>query len=99
MPCYEVDAATLAEERRIKEEREQQIEQIEQQLEAGIVTILQDAVTGTFTLVGATLPTGMFDACVLAELEKRNSQGFQMAVSQSDSQTNFVALHDRSHGK
>ncbi len=98
MPCYEIDAATLAEERRLREEREQQLEQIEQQLEAGIATIIQN-LDGTFNLIGATLPNGMFDACVLAELEKRNSQGFQAAQSQANNQESFITIHDRSHNR
>ncbi|MCK5019268.1 MAG: hypothetical protein KAS32_19570 [Candidatus Peribacteraceae bacterium] len=98
MPCDYIDAATLAEQKRLEEEREKEIALIEALLEAGIATIVQ-AESGAFQLMNAQLPAGMFDACVLAELEKRNSQGFQAAMSQSQTQESFVVLHDRSHNK
>ena len=98
MPCDFIDAATLAERKRLEEEREKEIELIEALLEAGIATIVQNE-SGAFQLMNAQLPAGMFDACVLADLQKRNSQGFQMAIGQSQVQENFVALHDRSHKK
>ncbi len=84
--------------RRLEEQaRLKAIKAIENALATGQARIVKQP-GGRMMIVGAPLPNGMMDTCVLAKLQERNSQGFQQAVQKANAQgTNFVHLHDLTH--
>jgi putative heme iron utilization protein len=97
MPCDTEYLRLEAEERRrVERERERELERIEQELAAGIAQIVV-AADGTVQLL-ATYPDGMHEACTLAGLQRRNSQGFQFACQTAGVyNVDFVTLHGHSH--
>ena len=108
MPCYyltEEDIERLnvpADRRRAEEEkrrREEALERLEQQLGSGAARIEKNA-DGTFRIVGGERPEGMYDSCILATLQKRDSFGFRTAMATAGAgATNFVTIHDGLHGR
>lgn len=108
MPC---DTLYRRELERIKEEeareakrkeleaaREAALRKIEEALAAGTAALVEHP-DGTVTLVGAALPQGMHDSCVLASLQARNSMEFQQALANAGLlNKDFVGIHNKSHG-
>lgn len=85
-----------AERRAEEERREKALAQLEQDLASGIAQI-QVAADGTVNILGV-IPQGMTDACVLAALQRRDSQAFVDACNIAGVYgTNFIALHGHSH--
>ncbi len=86
-----------AERKRIEAERKRAIRDIENALAAGQARIVK-AANGRMMIVGATLPEGMKDICVLAKLQARNSAGYREAVQKANVQgVNFVGAHNALH--
>jgi len=97
MPC-DVIARKMAEaeRQRLEEERKRALREIEDALARGQARIVKQP-DGTFRVVGAQLPQGMYDLCVLAKLQERNSAAFRQAMGQAQTQANFVHQHNMAH--
>jgi len=58
------------------------------------------ALKAFFRIVGGERPEGMYDSCILATLQKRDSFGFRTAMATAGAgATNFVTIHDGLHGR
>jgi hypothetical protein len=91
----------LAAAERAKEEqkRQQKLREIEAAFVTGQARIVRQP-DGTFRVVGAELPNGMMDLCVLAKLQERNSAAFRQAMTQAQTQgANFMHQHHLAHLK
>lgn len=83
----------------INEQRDRDLERIEQELALGIATIEVDPLTGEAHVAGASVqPEGMSDVCVLDALQQRDSVEFQLAAAHAGVQDrDFAAAHQHSH--
>jgi hypothetical protein len=98
MPC-DVILRKMAEEekRRVEQERNRALREIEDAMAKGIAKIVK-LPNGQFRIVGAALPTGMYDLCTLAKLQQRNSEPFKRAMAQAQAHgANFVHQHNLAH--
>lgn len=97
MPCDTIyQQMREAERKRIEQERQAKLREIEDALARGQAKIVNQ--NGRFVLVGATLPPGMKDLCVLAKLQQRNSDAYKRAVAQANAQAmNFAHAHAMAH--
>lgn len=98
MACEQILQRMKAAERAREEAaRLKAIKAIEEALVTGQARIVKQP-GGRMVIVGAALPNGMMDTCVLAKLQERNSQGFQQAVQKANVQgMNFVHAHNMQH--
>ena len=103
MPCYSYDSEKAK--RELEEEerqqliatREEALQKIELALATGAACVVKQP-DGSFVIVGAALPQDMYDACVLSELQTRNSLGWQQASMMAGVQgQDFVSAHNSSH--
>jgi len=68
-------------------------------LARGVARIVKQP-DGTFRVIGARLPKGMYDLCTLAKLQERNSAAFRKAMAQAQAQgANFMYQHHLAHLK
>ena len=108
MPCHllteeEIKALIVRADRQRAEgerrQREEVLERLEEQLGSGAARVEKNA-DGTFRIVGGERPEGMYDSCVLATLQRRDSFGFRTAMATAGAgATNFVTIHDGLHGR
>lgn len=100
MPCEKMSQRLAARERmQLEREREKALKEIEEALARGVARIVKQP-NGQCTIVGAALPKGMYDLCVLAKLQERNSAAFKQAMGQAQAQgANFVHQHHLAHLK
>jgi len=97
MPCdTRARQLAAAEQKRLEEERKRALKEIEDALARGIAKIVKQP-DGTFRVIGAALPEGMYDLCVLAKLQERNSVAFRQAMGQAQTQANFMQQHAMAH--
>jgi hypothetical protein len=98
MPCDLRRQRLRAEQRRQEEaKRRRAIADIEEALASGVARLVKQP-NGSMSIVGARLPEGMKDICVLAKLQERNSAGFQKAAQMANAQAqNFVGMHNALH--
>ena len=100
MPC-DTKFKQMAAEQRAKEEQERQakLREIEAAFVTGRASIVRQP-NGTFRIVGAELPNGMMDLCVLAKLQERNHAAFRQAMTKAQTQgANFMHQHHMAHLK
>lgn len=83
----------------LNEQRDRDLERIEQELAMGTAAIETDPLTGKTRVVGASVqPEGMRDVCVLDALQQRNSMEWQLAAAHAGVQDrNFAAAHQHAH--
>lgn len=86
-----------AQRKREEERRKRELRKIEDALARGSAQIVKQP-DGSFRIVGAELPRGMYDLCVLAKLQERQSDGFRKAMMKAQAQAmNFIHQHNLSH--
>jgi len=97
MPCDQIYLKMREEERRrVEQERQKGIREIEDALARGTAKIVNQG--GRFVIVGAALPKGMMDLCVLAKLQQRGSDAYKRAIAQAQAQgMNFAQAHAHAH--
>ncbi len=101
MPCIDayVPEAVRSPEDILNDERDVALQQLEEDLGAGIATIISDPISGEVRVEGSSIwPEGMADLCVLEALQTRDSLEWQLAAGQAGVQEmDFAALHHHSH--
>lgn len=97
MPCDTVyQQMKETERKRVEQERQKGLREIEDALAKGTARIVKQG--GRYIIVGAQLPTGMKDLCVLAALQQRGSDAYRRAVAQANAQAmNFAHQHHLAH--
>jgi len=100
MPCdRRLQEMQAAQRRREEAARRKALAKIEEALAQGTARVVKMP-NGAVRLVGAALPNGMKDVCVMAALQERNHPAFRRAVQQAQMQgTNFVHMHNAMHQK
>lgn len=107
MPCdvvYRKELSRIRDEEKREEKRlqlekakELALRKIEEALASGTAALVTHP-DGTVTMVGAALPNGMHDSCVLAALQARSSLEFQQALQNSGlANMDFIGVHNKSH--